>query len=90
MRTLFEIRFWPLIPRAHTLTVRADSRTLDAVTEFLQALQDQLPEVLFQVDVYPGFENFTRAIGASVPSQFQVFNIPTEIQSSPAAAAIRA
>jgi general secretion pathway protein D len=81
LRTLFEIRFAAVDPTAQTLTVRADSRTLDAVTQFLQALKDQLPEVVFQVDVFEVSRSFTRAIGASVPSQFQVFNVPTEIQS---------
>jgi tetratricopeptide (TPR) repeat protein len=81
LRTLFEIRFAAVDPAAQTLNVRADSRTLDAVTEFLQALKDQLPEVVFQVDVFEISRTFTRAIGASMPSSFQVFNVPTEIQS---------
>jgi Flp pilus assembly secretin CpaC len=51
------------------------------VTQFLQALKDQLPEVVFQVDVFQVSRNFTRAIGASIPTQFQVFNIPTELHS---------
>jgi Flp pilus assembly secretin CpaC len=37
--------------------------------------------VVFQVDVFEVSRSFTRAIGASVPSQFQVFNVPTEIAS---------
>ena len=81
LRTLFEIRFVSVDTAAQTVTVRADSRTLDAVTQFLQALHDQLPEVLFQVDVYQISRTFTLAIGASVPPQFQVFNVPTEVQS---------
>ncbi len=81
LRTLFEIRYAAVDPAAQTLSVRADSRTLDAVAEFLQALKDQLPEVVFQVDVFEISRTFTRAIGASLPSSFQVFNVPTEIQS---------
>jgi Flp pilus assembly secretin CpaC len=81
LRTLFEIRFAAVDATAQSLTVRADSRTLDVVTQFLQALKDQLPEVVFQVDVYEVSRSFTRAIGASVPTSFQVFNVPTEIQS---------
>jgi general secretion pathway protein D len=81
LRTLFEIRFSAVDQTAHSLTVRADSQTLDAVTQFLQALKDQLPEVVFQVDVFQVSRNFTRAIGASIPTQFQVFNIPTELHS---------
>jgi type II secretory pathway component GspD/PulD (secretin) len=81
LRTLFEIRFAAVDQTAHSLTVRADSQTLDAVTQFLQALKDQLPEVVFQIDVFQVSRNFTRAIGASIPTQFQVFNIPTELHS---------
>jgi tetratricopeptide (TPR) repeat protein len=79
MRTLFEIRFSAVDTAEHTLTVRADTRTLDAVSEFVHALRDQLPEVTFQLDVFQVSREFTRVIGASVPSQFQVFNIPTEL-----------
>ena len=81
LRTLFEIRFSAVDQTAKSLTVRADSRTLDAVAQFLGALKDQLPEVVFQVDVFQISRNFTRAIGASIPTQFQVFNIPTELHS---------
>ena len=81
LRTLFDIRYAAVNATVQTLSVRADSRTLDAVTEFLQALKDQLPEVVFQVDVFEISRTFTRAIGASMPSSFQVFNVPTEIQS---------
>ena len=35
LRTLFEIRFSAVDQTAHSLTVRADSQTLDAVTQFL-------------------------------------------------------
>ena len=79
LRTLSDIRFSAVDQTAHSLTVRADSRTMDAVTQFLQALKDQLPEVVFQIDVFQVSRNFTRAIGASIPTQFQVFNVPTEL-----------
>jgi type II secretory pathway component GspD/PulD (secretin) len=81
LRTLFEVRYSAVDPRVQTLTVRADTRTLDAITDFLQALKDQLPEVMFQVDVLQVSRTFTRAIGANVPSSFHVFNVPTELQS---------
>jgi type II secretory pathway component GspD/PulD (secretin) len=81
LRTLFDIRFSAVDQTAQSLTVRADSQTLDAVTQFLQALKDQLPEVVFQVDVFRASKTFTRAIGASIPTSFQVFNIPTELKS---------
>jgi len=79
MRTLFEIRFSSVDTAEHTLTVRADTRTLDAVSAFVHALRDQLPEVTFQLDVFQVSREYTRAIGANVPSQFQLFNIPTEL-----------
>ncbi len=85
MRTLFEIRFSSVDTTEHTLTVRADTRTLDAVSAFVHALQDQLPEVSFQLDVFQVSSEYTRAIGASVPSQFQVFNIPTELAQAASA-----
>jgi type II secretory pathway component GspD/PulD (secretin) len=85
LRTLFEIRFLSVNATTQTLTVRADSRMLDAVTQFLQALKDQLPEVVFQVDVFQVSRTFTRAIGANIPTSFQVYNVPTEVGSLTAA-----
>jgi hypothetical protein len=79
LRTLFEIRFAVVDAADRSITVRADSRTLDAVGEYLDTLRDQLPEVIFQVDVFQIAKEYTRAIGANIPTQFQVFNIPTEI-----------
>jgi type II secretory pathway component GspD/PulD (secretin) len=81
LRILFEIRYLAVDVTAQTITVRADSQTLDAVTQFLQALKDQLPEVVFQVDVFEISRSFTRAIGASIPTSFTVYNVPTEIAS---------
>ena len=79
LRTLFEIRFAAVDAADSSLTVRADARTLDAVGEYLDALRDQVPEVIFQVDVFQISRAYTRAIGANIPTEFQVFNIPTEL-----------
>ena len=81
LRTLFEIRFAAVDAADSSLTVRADARTLDAVAEYLDALRDQLPEVIFQIDVFQISREYTRAIGANIPTEFQVFNIPTELAS---------
>lgn len=81
LRTLFEIRFAVVDAADRSLTVRADARTLDAVAEYLDALSDQLPEVIFQVDVFQISREYTRAIGANIPTEFQVFNVPTELAS---------
>jgi general secretion pathway protein D len=37
--------------------------------------------VVFQVDVFQVSRTFTRAIGANIPTSFQVYNVPTEIGS---------
>lgn len=79
LRVLFELRFAVADAADKSITVRADSQTLDAVTEYLNALRDQLPEVIFQVDVFQVSRQFTRAMGADVPTEFQVFNVPTEV-----------
>jgi len=81
-----EIRFAAVDTAARSLSVRADARTLDAVGEYLDTLSDQLPEVIFQVDVYQISREYTRAIGTSIPTQFQVFNIPTELAKLTASA----
>ena len=82
LRVLFEIRFISPNLKANSITVRADARTLEAVGEFLRGLQDTQPEVVFDIQAFQVSRTYARAIGASIPTQFQLFNIPSELQSA--------
>jgi len=76
MRNLFDIRFVSVQAAASTITVRAPSRTMKAVTTFFEGLDQGKPQLLLDVKVFAVDRSFTRKMGLSVPNQFQAFNIP--------------
>ena len=81
VRTLFEVRFLNVNAKANAITVRADAPTVAAVEQFLRGLQDTQPEVTFDIQVYQISRTYTRLLGANIPTQFQLFNIPSELRS---------
>jgi tetratricopeptide (TPR) repeat protein len=82
LRVLFEIRFVTPNPKANSITIRADAATVKTVGEFLRELHDTQPEVVFDIQVFQVSRTYARALGASIPTQFQLFNIPSELQSA--------
>jgi general secretion pathway protein D len=77
LRALFELRSVTVDLDANSISVRADGETMDAVARLLQGLKDGQPEVMLNVDVFQVSGSFTRSLGVTVPTQFQVFYIPT-------------
>lgn len=77
LRAIFELRSVAVDLDANSISVRADGETLDAVARLLQGLKDGQPEVMLDVDVFQVSGSFTRSFGVTVPTQFQVFYIPT-------------
>ncbi len=81
LRALFEVRFIGVNAKANAITVRADAPTVEAVEQFLRGLEDTQPEVTFDIQVYQISRTYTRLMGANIPTQFQLFNIPSELRS---------
>ncbi len=82
VRALFEVRYVTANSKVNSITIRAEATTVEAVSRFLRGLQDTQPEVTFDVEAFQVSRTYTRALGASIPTQFQLFNIPTELQSA--------
>lgn len=81
LRVLFDLRF--ITPNASqgTIVIRAPQQTMDAIADFLEYLQDDRPTVMLEIKIFLISSTFTRDIGASVPDQFSVFNVQSEINS---------
>jgi hypothetical protein len=77
LRTLFEVRFLSLQPEARMLQVRAPQPVLNAVTRFLDALQDGRPQVELDVEVIEVGRTARRELGTELPLQFQLLNLPS-------------
>ncbi|HUO61780.1 MAG TPA: hypothetical protein VMU24_14015 [Candidatus Acidoferrales bacterium] len=78
MRVMFDLRFISLNATAQTISVRAPTPTLDAVSEFLDDLHGDHAQVLLDVKVFQVSRSYTRQFGADLPNSFIVFNLLTE------------
>ncbi|MBI3474494.1 MAG: hypothetical protein HY010_02085 [Acidobacteria bacterium] len=76
IRSLFELRFASLNIASSVITVRGPQSILEAVTRYLDTLDNARPEVLLDVKVYSIDHSFARSIGLHIPNDFHLFNIP--------------
>jgi hypothetical protein len=76
LRNLFDVRFITTQPAAGTVVVRASQGAMDAVTTFMESLDDARPQVMLDMRVYQISHTFVRNMGIHLPNQFQMFNIP--------------
>jgi type II secretory pathway component GspD/PulD (secretin) len=76
MRSLFEIKFVLQQPQRNTLTLRAPMPVIEAATQFLEGLDTGRAEVLLDVQAFEVSHSYLRQIGAHIPNQFKLFNIP--------------
>ncbi len=80
MRVVFEIRFATMEPSKNTITVRAPREQLEAVASFIDNLMDVKPEVLLDIRAIEFDADKARRYGLTLPTDFTVFNIPSEIR----------
>jgi general secretion pathway protein D len=79
LRVMFDLRFITMNPSNGTIVIRAPQTTMDAAAKFLDNLQGEQPTVMLEVKVFLISTALTRDLGASVPNQFTVFNVTSEI-----------
>jgi general secretion pathway protein D len=81
LRILFDLRFITPNVAMGSVVIRAPQQTMDAIANFLDYMQDDRPTVMLEVKVFQISSILTRDLGTSVPTQFTVFNVTTEIQN---------
>jgi tetratricopeptide (TPR) repeat protein len=77
LRVMFDLRFISLNATAQSISVRAQTATLDAVTAFLDDLHGDHAQVMLDVKVYQVSRNYARRLGTDLPHSFTVFNLLT-------------
>jgi type II secretory pathway component GspD/PulD (secretin) len=80
MRTIFDMRLVSIQPSKNTITVRAPREQVEAVSSLLDNLMDAKPELAVEVTEYEIDLDKVRNMGMTLPTSFQVFNIPSEIR----------
>lgn len=78
LRNVFQLKYVSMSPGQDVITVRAPMSTMDAVARFLREVSGGKPQVMIDVDVYEVDHSVTRNFGLSVPTQYTLFNIPSE------------
>jgi type II secretory pathway component GspD/PulD (secretin) len=78
LRSLFDIRFVSPQAAQGTVVVRAPKAVLDAATQVLEDLAGGPPQVMLDVHVFQVNRAMLRTLGINLPSQFTMFNVPTE------------
>ncbi|HVP65120.1 MAG TPA: hypothetical protein VMT82_09500 [candidate division Zixibacteria bacterium] len=81
LRVMFDLRFISLNATAQSISVRAQTATLDAVSAFLDDLHGDHAQVMLDVAVYQISRNYARSLGTDLPHSFTVFNLITEARA---------
>ncbi|HYX53576.1 MAG TPA: hypothetical protein VE783_08990 [Candidatus Limnocylindrales bacterium] len=80
MRTIFDMKFLSVEASRNTITVRAPRTQIAAVTSMLEGLMEAKPEVLIEVQEFEYDTDKSAAYGIALPTDFTIFNVPSEIR----------
>jgi len=76
IRNTLELRFISSGQTAGTLEIRGPQRAVEACARLLEHLDNQKPQVMFDIRVFQISHNLTRNIGLHIPNTFNLYNIP--------------
>jgi len=80
LRVILDIKLVNVEPTKNTITVRAPREQVEAAAVLLDNIMDARPEILLDVKEYEFDSDHLRQMGLNLPTDFQVFNIPSEIR----------
>ena len=76
MRNMFDLRFVSSGPTAGTVEIRAPQWQLAGLTQLMEQLSTDRPQVMLDIQVFQINHQLMRDIGVHIPNQFNLFNIP--------------
>jgi len=76
LRTIFDLKFIQPGQTAGVVEVRAPAPILEACTRLLAQLDNDRPQVMFDIHVFQISHQLTRNIGVHIPNTFNMYNIP--------------
>src|SRR5258707_9737721 len=80
LRNIFEIKLVSVEPGHNTITIRAPREIAEAAASMIDNVRDARPEVLLDVKAFEIDSDKATQFGLILPTDFQVFNIPSEIR----------
>jgi Flp pilus assembly secretin CpaC len=81
IRTMFDARFITANPSAGMITIRAPAQVLDAAAQLVENLSEGRPQILLEVRALALNESLNRQLGVTLPLQFSIFNLNTELRA---------
>jgi tetratricopeptide (TPR) repeat protein len=76
MRNMFDLRYVSSGQNFNTVEVRGSQAAISASGKLIQQLDNQRPQVMFDIRVYQISHQLTREMGVHIPYTFTLFNIP--------------
>lgn len=80
MRVIFDMKFVSVDAGHSTITVRAPRDQVEGVASFIDNIMDAKPEIMLVVNEYEFDTDKLLNYGVNLPTDFTVFNIPSEIR----------
>lgn len=80
MRVIFDAKFVSIQTGQNTITVRAPRTQIEAIASFIDSIMDAKPEILLVLNEFEFDADKLRNWGLNLPTDFTVFNIPSEIR----------
>lgn len=80
MRVIFDAKLISIQTGQNTITVRAPRTKIEAIASFLDSIMDAKPEILLVLNEFEFDADRLRNYGLNLPTDFTVFNIPSEIR----------
>lgn len=80
LRTIFDMKFVSLETNRGTITIRAPREQAEAAASLLENLMDAKPEMLLDIQEIEFDSDRALQYGLNLPTDFTIFNIPSEIR----------
>lgn len=80
LRVVFDLRFVSMQQARNTITVRGPREQVEAAASFIDNLVDVKPEVMLEIQAMEFDADLARRYGLTLPTDFTVFNVPSEIR----------
>ncbi len=80
LRNIFDMRFVSLQMNRNTITIRAPREQAEAAASMLENLMDAKPEILLDLQEIEFDSDKALQYGLNLPTDFTIFNVPSEIR----------
>lgn len=80
IRGIFDMKLLSIQVSKNTITVRAPREKIEAVATFLDSIMDAKPEIMLEVQEFELDSDKASHYGLNLPTDFVLFNIPSEIR----------